>query len=127
MAGSNTTTSNTTKSITTQSQAAANQHAQTQAQVQAVKDLLGACPEGALYGYKTGSDALGWLEEIFKTIQQDAMDEIKSYRVKRLAELGAYVAGDLSNSLHQEHGGYIKRLKDAGIKVCFAYDAEGEL
>ena len=82
--------------------------------VEACEKLLGEHPEDAISPIKSASDALGWLEEIFKTIEKEALHEHNGFRIQSLAEAGAYLASDLSNYTGGRHEAMLARLRAAG-------------
>ena len=82
--------------------------------VEIVKELFGDYPEDVIIPIKAASDALGWLEEVFITIEKEALDERNCYRVKKLAELGAYLAANMSDYAGSSHETYIDRLQTIG-------------
>ena len=83
--------------------------------VETVKELFGAHPEDLISPIKSASDALIWLEEIFSTIQKEALNERNGYRIRNLAQAGAYLASDMGNHVGCLHENYFERLKVAGV------------
>ncbi len=79
------------------------------------KALFGQYPEDVIGPIKSAADALLWLEEIFTTIKNEALNERKGYRIKRLADAGTYIAQEFSNYAGCEHETMLARLHDAGI------------
>lgn len=80
-----------------------------------VKQLFGDYPEDVISPIKSAADTLGWLEEIFNTIKNEALKERNGCRIKQLAEAGAYLASDMSNYVGCAHENYIDRLIAAGL------------
>lgn len=83
--------------------------------VEIVKKLFGDHPEDVISPIKSASDALGWLEELFKTIEKEALEERNGYRIKELAAMGAYLALDVGNYSSHMHETYIYRLQAAEV------------
>lgn len=86
--------------------------------IQAVRNLLGDHPEDVISPIKNASDALIWIEEILITIKKEALNEHNGYRIKHLAEAGAYIAGDMGNYAGHMHEIYLDRLQSASIVNC---------
>ncbi len=82
--------------------------------VEIVKELFGDYPEDVIIPIKGAADALGWLEEVFITIDKEALDARNGCRIKKLAELGAYLAGNMADYAGCAHETYIDRLKTVG-------------
>lgn len=80
-----------------------------------VKDLFGDYPEDVISPIKSVADALSWLEEIFTTIKNEALEGRNGYRIKQLAEAGAYLAADMGNYACSKHESYLERLQSAGF------------
>lgn len=80
----------------------------------ACRSLFGVHPEEVISPLNCASDTLGWLEEILRTIAKEA-DKCRSYRIKRLAEAGAYIASDIGNFADCEHEKYRDALIAAGV------------
>lgn len=83
--------------------------------VEIVKELFGEHPEDVISPIKSAADTLGWLEEVFITIKNEALIERNGCRIRQLAEAGAYLAMDMSNYAGCQYETYINRLKDAGV------------
>lgn len=81
----------------------------------ACRSLFGETPEDVISPIKSAADALGWLEELFNTIKREALDQGNSYRIKHLAEAGAYLASDIGNFADCQHETMIERLRTAGV------------
>lgn len=75
------------------------------------KQIFGDYPEDVISPIKSASDALSWLEQLFKTIEKEALDERGGFRIKELAAMGAYLAFDMSNYAGCMHETYTERLK----------------
>jgi hypothetical protein len=88
--------------------------------VEIVKEMFGDHPEDVISSIKCAADTLGWLEEIFITIKNEALVERNGYRIKQLAEAGAYLALDVSNYAGYQHETYTKRLQAAGVAPASA-------
>lgn len=81
-----------------------------------VKNLFGDHPEDVIGPIQSAAEALSWLEEIFRTIVAEVrIDSPSGYRIKRLAEAGAYLALDMGDYVSHSHETYLDRLKDAGV------------
>lgn len=80
----------------------------------AFKALFGEDPEGFLIALNSASDALSWLEEIFKTIRDEVDRPCNSIRLKQMAELGAYIAADFANVADCVHERLTNNLYRAG-------------
>ena len=83
--------------------------------VEACRSLFGEHPEDVIAPINSASDTLYWLEEIFKTISREALDARAGYRIKHLAEAGAYLAFDIANFTDCQHETMIDRLRNAGV------------
>ena len=83
--------------------------------VETCRALFGEHPEDVISPIKSASDALGWLEELFNTIKNEALTERNGYRIKHLAEMGAYLAFDMSNYAGCQHETMVDRLRTAGV------------
>lgn len=88
------------------------------ANIEMCKALLGKHPDDVLMPMKAASDTLSWLEELFKTIAADALDAREGYRIKHLAEAGAYIACDFANFVGAEHESMRDHLRDANEGVA---------
>lgn len=82
--------------------------------VEAFRRLFGEHPEDVISTIKSASDAMSWLEQLFKTIEREALDEHNGYRIKHLAEMGAYIACDMGNYADSEHEKLLYTLKASG-------------
>lgn len=76
--------------------------------------LFGEDPEGFLIALNSASDALSWLEEIFKTIRDEADRPCNSIRLKQMASLGAHIAADFANETDSVHERLTNSLSEAG-------------
>lgn len=83
--------------------------------VEACRSLFGEHPEDVIGPIKSASDALCWLEELFTTIERETLNEISIYRIKHLAEMGAYLACNMSDYTGSQHETMIDRLRNAGV------------
>jgi hypothetical protein len=83
--------------------------------VAACRNLFGEHPEDVISPINSAAEALFWLEELFLTIAREALDERNGYRIKHLAEMGAYLASDVGNYAGYQHETMIDRLRNAGI------------
>jgi hypothetical protein len=81
----------------------------------ACRSLFGEHAEDVISPIKCAADALGWIEEILKTIQCEALKERNGHRIKQLAEAAAYLASDMSNYAIVRHETMIHRLRTAGV------------
>lgn len=82
---------------------------------EACRSLFGAHHEDVISPIKSAADALSWLEELFHTIEREALNERNGYRIKHLAEMGAYLALDMGNYAGCQHETLIDRLRSAGV------------
>lgn len=83
--------------------------------VETCRSLFGEHPEDVISPIKSAADALSWLEELFHTIEREALNERNGYRIKHLAEMGAYLALDMGNYAGCQHETMIDRLRNAGV------------
>lgn len=83
--------------------------------VENARAIFGAHPEDVISPIKSTAEALGWLEEIFNTIKNEEIDRPNSGRIKKLAELGAYIALDIGNYADSEHEQRLDFLQKAGV------------
>lgn len=90
--------------------------------IEAIRTMFGEHPEDVINPINCASDTLYSLEELFNTIKHEALKEHNGNRIKRLAEIGAYVAQDMANFTDSEYENMIGRLRNAGV-VTF----QGEL
>lgn len=89
----------------------------------ACKTLFGEYPADVIAPIKSAADGLAQLEEIFITIAREATDDRNGYRnghrlgfrIKRLAEAGAYLASDIGNCTGHQYETMLQRLVDQGI------------
>lgn len=81
------------------------------------QQVFGDHPVDVVSAIGWGEESLGWLEEIFRTIANDALDGRKGYRIKHLAELGAYLALDFSNLSGTQREKYQDNLIASGVAV----------
>lgn len=77
--------------------------------------IFGAHPEDVISPIKSAAETLGWLEEVFKTIEKEALEDRGGLRIKKLAALGAYVASDIGNYADCEYEKYQECLQKAGV------------
>ena len=68
-------------------------------------------PEDVIAPTRTAADALSWVEEVFKTIAEDAGS---TARIRSLARMGAYLAGDMANLADCSHEDMLKAIKEGG-------------
>lgn len=85
----------------------------------ACDEAFGHHPEDVVAPIKSGADVCNWLDEIFKTILEEAERNgpASHYRIKHLANAGAYLAFDYANHLGRQHEDMAENLAKAGIKV----------
>jgi len=89
------------------------------ADIEFCKRLFDHHPEDVIAPLGYASEAFGWLEELFRTIATDALNERRNgYRIKHLAEMGAYVASESSNFAGNMHETFEEKLKEAGIVLA---------
>jgi hypothetical protein len=85
----------------TTTQAASGANAPAMPSIEAVRAFFGEHPENVINHIETGRDFLGYLGTLFGVIarlsESDKPTEITE--ISRLAKLGQYVAGDISNLL----------------------------
>lgn len=86
--------------------------------VDACRNLFGEHPEDVISPINSAAEALFWLEELFLTIAREALDERNGYRIKHLAEMGAYLASDVGNYAGYQHETMIDRLRNAGVVLA---------
>ena len=77
--------------------------------------LFGEHPEDVISPIRSAADALSWVGELFTIIEREALNERNGFRIKRLAEMGAYLALDIGNYADSQHGAMIDRLRSAGL------------
>lgn len=70
-----------------------------------------AHPEDVISPIRIAADALGWLEEVLKTIEAEAGSNA---RIKRLARMGAYLAADMSNLADCAYEDMLEAIKKGG-------------
>jgi len=81
-----------------------------------VRNLFGEHPEDVISPINSAATALSWVEEILRTIQQEAKaGRANGLRVERLAEAGAYLAQDMGNYAGHAYETMINRLCAAGV------------
>lgn len=85
--------------------------------IQALKAVFGNHPADVLSPMRNGVDVLGWLEVLFTVIKKETVDGCNILRIYKLAEMGAYVASDTSNSLDCMREDYQDKLEAAGV-IC---------
>ena len=51
--------------------------------VEVCRNLFGEHPADVISPIKSAADALSWLEELFRTISKDALDERKGHQIGR--------------------------------------------
>ncbi len=83
--------------------------------IAACNDAFGVHPEDVIATINSTAETLCQLHEIFKTISNDALDDRKAYRIKALADAGAYLAFDIGNIAGCEQEKMLEKLKAAGI------------
>ncbi len=84
--------------------------------VENIKALFGSHPEDVIQPIKTAADVLGWLEEIFQTLTQEAKAErMNSVRMNRAIDVGLYLASDFGNHMDCEHERMLEALRLAGV------------
>lgn len=93
------------------------------ASVEICRDLFGEHPEDVIAPIHCTADALMWLETIFQAIARDALKKGPGYRIKYLAEAGAYIANDMGNYAEHFHETVIQRLRDAGVAQTSAEES----
>lgn len=89
-----------------------------QAGIDACRTLFDHHPEDVIAPLGYAGDALGWLEELFRIIADDALTPNRGWRIKKLAELGAYVASESSNFAGHMHETFTEHLQAAGIDLA---------
>jgi len=72
-------------------------------------------PEDIVAQLRIAAETLGWLDEIFTTIKNEALDPRNGFRIQRLAEAGAYLAFDFGNIADHRQEKYIERLRAKGV------------
>ena len=78
---------------------------------------FGAPPEDLFIPLKSASDALNQLYEIFRTISDEALDTktVAGYRIKALADAGAYLAFDVAQFAGCEYERMLDSLIASGV------------
>ncbi len=83
--------------------------------VEACRSAFGSHPEDVITPINSAAETLMQLYEIFKTISGDALDARHGYRIKALAEAGAYLAYDIGNYAGCEFESRRDSLVAAGV------------
>lgn len=68
-------------------------------------------PDDVIYPIRTAADTLYWLEQVFNTI---AADPAANERIKRMADMGSYLAGDIANLVDAEFDKMHAAMKKGG-------------
>lgn len=86
---------------------------------EACNEAFGLHPEDVAAPIKAGADVCLWLDEIFKTIREEAEKNgpVSHLRIKYLANAGAYLAFDYANYLGSQHEDMTEKLATVGIKI----------
>ncbi len=76
-------------------------------------------PEDVISPARCGAEAFHWLDEIFKTIRDEARNNALgcTHRIKHLADAGAYLAFDYANYCGSQYEGMARHLSNAGIDI----------
>lgn len=75
--------------------------------IEVSRAVFGEHPDDVISPLNTASEALFWLEELFGVIQEEAdKNEPRLYRIKRLADMGKYLAFDMGNYVDGRHGDF---------------------
>ena len=85
------------------------------------RNLVGDNPLDTIAPLKELSDAFCWLEEVFKTIANEAHIKRDGFRAEHLAKAGAHIAFDMSQYAGSRYEDLLSRLRAAGV-----IPAEGE-
>lgn len=72
--------------------------------------LFGAMPEDVVAPIDQAAVALSWLEEVFATISKEAFDPNNSWRIRRLADLGAHIAHFAADDADSAHEGMTHQI-----------------
>ena len=85
----------------------------------ACDDAFGLHPEDVIAPIKCAADLCHWLNEILKTIKEEAEQNgpASHFRIKYLADAGAYLALDYSNYLGCQHEDMAANLAKVGITI----------
>lgn len=83
--------------------------------IDACRSSFGNHPEDVIAPINSAAETLMQLSEIFKTISNEALCECNGYRIKRLAEAGAYLAVEIGNFADCEHESMRNALVAAGV------------
>lgn len=83
--------------------------------VTTIKEAFGEHPVDVLANTKMAVDGLGWLNEIFVSIEREAEGRNCSLRIGRLAAAGIYLAGNLEDFCGGSHTSWSQKLQDVGI------------
>lgn len=89
------------------------------ADVKIATKVFGDHPQDVINVIDGASEAIGWLEEIFFSIEKEFETKEKDkkwskLRVQRLAALGKYVAFDYGNYVGSKHEDYRYNLRQTG-------------
>ena len=68
-------------------------------------------PEDVIDPIRTAANTLYWLEQVFDTI---AADPAANERIKRMADMGSYLAGDIANLADAEFDKMHAAMKKGG-------------
>ncbi len=86
------------------------------APVLVAKQLFGDHPLDVISPIHSASEALGWLEEVFRIIQQEVKAG-NTFRVQMLSEMGAHIALDAADYAAHMHETYAERLRVNGLPL----------
>lgn len=73
----------------------------TQQQTDACKALFGRGVEDVIQPMYSAAQTFDWLEAVFRVIKDEA-EKQNSYRIRTLADMAAYIAGDMSGVTSSE-------------------------
>lgn len=80
--------------------------------IETARAVFGEHPDDVISPLNTASEALFWLEELFGVIQEEAERENpRTCRIKRLADMGKYLAFDMGNYVDCRHGEFKEAIQ----------------
>jgi hypothetical protein len=83
---------------------------------QIIRESFNEAPEDVICPINTASEVGYWFEEIFKVIRAEAdKNNPDSFKIRRLADMGAYLGSDFGNRFDCRHEDLFDHLKAAGL------------
>lgn len=86
------------------------------------EEMFGERTEDVISPLNSASEALFWLEAIFKAIKQEADGGRNHFQIKQLADAGAYLALEFGNYSDSQYGNMMRSLKAQGLAGEVASD-----